>query len=240
LSFNYAYSDQEYFDVNTAYENTRTYRGAIAYVHSPKPRPIEPFAGIGFVSKSKWLKLIKDFNVNMGFKQISMRTSIDRMYLERLVRPNPDIETLPPRTYNKNFNWNSQYGFRYDLTKTLKLDFNANNLAFIGETPGRVNAKDRDDYSLWKDSVMSSIKSFGEVTRYDHTIGLTYTLPLDKLPITDWVTVNTGYTAGYQWDRAPLTQDTLGAVVQNSQNLSVNGQLNFVSLYNKAPTHQHP
>ncbi|MBK8531365.1 MAG: cell surface protein SprA [Flavobacteriales bacterium] len=235
LSFNYAYSDQEYFDVNTAYENTRTYRGAIAYVHSPKPRPIEPFAGIGFVSKSKWLKLFKDFNVNMGFKQISMRTSIDRMYLERLVRPNPDIETLPPRpTYNKNFNWNSQYGFRYDLTKTLKLDFNANNLAFIGETPGRVNAKDRDDYSLWKDSVMSSIKSFGEVTRYDHTIGLTYTLPLDKLPITDWVTVNTGYTAGYQWDRAPLTQDTLGAVVQNSQNLSVNGQLNFVSLYNKS------
>jgi len=57
---------------------------------------------------------------------------------------------------------------------------------------------------------------------------------LDKFPLTDWMTVNTGYTAGYQWDRAPLTQDTLGAVVQNSQNISVNGQLNFVNLYNKS------
>jgi len=235
LSLTYSYGDQEYYDINTAYENTRTYRGSLGYTHSPKPRPIEPFAGIGFISKSKWLKLIKDFNVNMGLKQITMRTSVDRMYMERLVRANPDIESLPPRpTYNKNFNWSSQYGFRYDITKSLKLDFNANNLAFIGETPGRVNSKDRDEYSLWKDSVMSSIRSFGEVTRYDHTIAVTYTLPLDKFPLTDWVTVNTGYTAGYQWDRAPLTQDTLGATIQNSQNISVNGQLNFVSLYNKS------
>ena len=235
LSLNYAYGDQEYHDVNTAYENTRTYRGSIAYIHNPKPRPIEPFAGIGFVSKSKWLKLVKDFNVNMGFKQITMRTAVDRSYLERLVRPNPDIVTLAPRpTYNKNFNWNSQYGFRYDITKALKVDFNVNNMAFIGETPGRVNAKTKDEYALWKDSVLTSLSNWGEPSHYDHTIGITYTLPLDKFPLTDWVTVNTGYTAGYQWDRAPLTQDSLGAMIQNSQNISVNGQLNFVNLYNKS------
>ena len=235
LNFSYAYSDQEYYDINTEFEHTKTYRGSVAYLHNPKPRPIEPFAGIGLVGKSKWLKLIKDFNFNMGFKQISMRTSVDRMYLERLIRPNPDIESLPQRpTYNKNFNWNSQYGFRYDITKALKVDFNANNLAFIGETPGRVDPKYKDEYSLWKDSVLSSIGNFGEVTRYDHIINATYTLPLDKLPLTDWITANTSYTAGYQWDRAPLTQDTLGHTIQNSQNISINGQFNFVSLYNKS------
>ena len=235
FNISYAYSDQEYYDINTAVENTRTYRGSIAYLHNPKPRPFEPFAGVGLVNKSKWLKLVKDFNVNMGFKQISMRTSVDRMYLERLIRPNPDIESLPQRpTYNKNFNWNSQYGFRYDITRALKLDFNANNLAFIGETPGRVDPKYRDEYQLWKDSVLSSVGNFGEVTRYDHIINLTYTLPLDKFPLTDWITANTSYTAGYQWDRAPLTQDTLGHVIQNSQNISVNGQFNFVNLYNKS------
>ncbi len=91
LNFSYAYSDQEYYDINTAFEHTRTYRGSVAYLHNPKPRPIEPFAGIGLVGKSKWLKLVKDFNINAGFKQISMRTSMDRMYLERLIRPNPDL-----------------------------------------------------------------------------------------------------------------------------------------------------
>ena len=156
--------------------------------------------------------------------------------MERLVRPNPDIESLPPNpTYNKNFNWNSQYGFRYEITKSLKLDYNANNSAIIGEPPGRVDPKVRGEYAMWKDSVLSSIENWGFVTGYDHTVNLTYQLPLDKFPLTDWITTNTSYGAGYQWDRAPIRQDTLGHTIQNSQNLSVNGQLNFVNLYNTIP-----
>jgi hypothetical protein len=57
---------------------------------------MSPFENVGFVGKSKWLKLIKDFNFNLGFKQLTARTCMDRMYLERLIRPNPDIESLPP------------------------------------------------------------------------------------------------------------------------------------------------
>jgi hypothetical protein len=35
-----------------------------------------------------------------------------------LIRPNPDIESLPPQaTYNKTFSWVSQYGFRYEITR---------------------------------------------------------------------------------------------------------------------------
>ncbi|MBP7513457.1 MAG: cell surface protein SprA [Flavobacteriales bacterium] len=234
LSLSYAYGDQEYHDVTTAYENTRTYRGSLAWQHNPKPIAIKPFEGVGFIGKSKWTKLIKDFNVNLGFKQLTARTAIDRTYLERLVRANPDIEGLPPvPTYNKTFTWQTQYGFRYEITKALKVDFNANRNAIIGEPPGRVNAKDKPNYELWKDSVMQSIGKFGLPTQYDHTVNVTYTLPLDKLPITDWVTVNTTYGAGYKWDRAPLSQDSIGNTIQNSRTISINGQLNFVNLYNK-------
>ena len=234
LSLSYAYGDQEYHDVTTQYENTRTYRGSLAWQHNPKPIAIKPFEGVGFIGKSKWTKLIKDFNVNLGFKQLTARTAIDRTYLERLVRANPDLEGLPPvPTYNKTFTWQTQYGFRYEITKNLKVDFNANRNSIIGEPPGRVNAKDRDNYQLWKDSVMQSIGKFGLPTQYDHTVNVTYTLPLDKLPLTDWITVNTTYGAGYKWDRAPLSQDSIGNTIQNSRTVSVNGQLNFVNLYNK-------
>ncbi|MCB0795278.1 MAG: cell surface protein SprA, partial [Flavobacteriales bacterium] len=235
LSVSYAYSDMEFRDINTEFDNNTTHRGSIAYTHAPRPIPVKPFENIGFISKSKWLKLIKEFNFNVGFKQINLRTAIDRSYSERLIRPNPDIESLPLLpTYNKNFNWNSQYGFRYEITKSLKLDFNANNNAVIGETPGRVDPKFQDEYQLWKDSVLTSLQNWGETTGYDHTVNLTYQLPLDKFPLTDWITANTAYTAGYQWDRAPFQQDTLGHVIQNSQNISVNGQFNFVNLYNKS------
>ena len=235
FAVSYAYSDREFHDINTAYENERSYRGSITYNHAPKPKLVKPFENIGFISNSSWLKLIKEFNFYLGLKQLNLRTSVDRTYLERLIRPNPDIETLPQRpTYNKTFNWNSQYGFRYEITKSLKLDFNANNNAVIGETPGIVNPKYQDTYEAWKDSVLSSIRNWGEVTGYNHTVNLTYQLPLDKFPLTDWITANTTYTAGYQWDRAPFQQDSLGATIQNSQNIALNGQFNFVNLYNKS------
>ncbi len=234
FGLSYAYSDQEFHDVNTQYENTRTFRGSLTYQHNPKPRPIKPFENVAFIGNSKWLKLIKDFNFNLGFKQITARTAIDRTYLERLIRPNPDIESLPPApTYNKTFNWTNQYGFRYELTKSLKLDFNANNNSIIGEPAGRVNTSDRPQYDVWKDSVLTSLSKFGETTTYDHMVNLTYTLPLDKLPLTDWITANATYGAGYKWDRAPLTQDSIGNTIQNSRNINLNGQFNFVSLYNK-------
>lgn len=235
FTLSYAYSDQEYHDVNTQYENLRTYRGSLAYIHSPKARAIKPFESITFLGKSKWVRLVKDFNLNFGFKQITARTSVDRSYLERLIRPNPDIVSLPPMpTYTKTFNWQSQYGFRYDISKNLKVDFNVNNNAIIGEPQGQVNSKVRDEYQLWKDSVLSNIRRFGETTSYDHTANVTYTLPFDKLPLTDWITANTTYGASYRWDRAPLTQDSLGHTIQNSRTLNLTGQFNFVTLYNKS------
>ncbi|MBV6403341.1 MAG: hypothetical protein GFGODING_00079 [Flavobacteriales bacterium] len=234
LSLTYSYADQEYHDVSTEFDNTVTHRGAIAYVHNPKTREVKPFANISLINKSKWLKLFKEFNFNLGFKQLSLRSSIDRSYNERLIRANPDIASLPPRpTYNKTFNWNSQYGFRYEITRSLKVDFSANNNAILGEPPGRVDPKVKGEYEVWKDSVLTSLSQWGETTGYDHTVNVTYALPFDKLPLTDWITSNAAYAAGYQWDRAPFSQDTLGAVIQNSQNVSINGQLNFVSLYNK-------
>ncbi|MBS1546197.1 MAG: cell surface protein SprA, partial [Bacteroidetes bacterium] len=86
---------------------------------------------------------------------------------------------------------------------------------------------------LWKDSVLTSLRHFGETTTYNHTANITYTLPLDKLPATDWITATATYGAGYQWDRAPLTQDSVGNTIQNSRNINLNGQFNFVNLYNK-------
>lgn len=234
FGLSYAYGDQEFHDVNTQYENTRTYRGSLSYQHNPRPRPVKPFENVSFIGKSKWLRLVKDFNFNLGFKQITARTAIDRTYLERLVRPNPDIESLPPApTYNKTFDWTNQYGFRYEITKNLKVDFNANNNSIIGEPTGRVNSDDRDQYKIWKDSVLTSLRRFGETTTYDHMVNFTYTLPLDKLPLTDWITANATYGAGYKWDRAPLTQDSIGNTIQNSRNINLTGQFNFVNLYNK-------
>lgn len=232
LSASYGYNDLKHRDVNIEYNNNKNHNVGLAYNHNPKPKLIKPFENL---SNSDWLKLITEFNFYTGLKQVNFRTDINRSYTERLIRQNNEFVSLPSQpTYTKQFNWNSSYGFRWELTKSLKVDFSANNNAIITEPDGKVDRDDRESYETWRDSIWQSIKQFGEATNYNHNITVNYQLPLDKLPLLDWLSVNTTYTAGYQWDRAPLTQDSLGHTIQNSQNIALNGQVNFVNIYNKS------
>ena len=142
--------------------------------------------------------------------------------------------------YSKTFNWDRDYDFKYDLTKSLQLDLKAMNRAFINETPGKVDygvfGYDREEAV---DSINHSFSSFGETMNYNHVANVTFKWPTKKLPLTDWITLTTRYTGNFDWTRAPLSlvNDTLnvGNVVQNSRAVAWNTKFNFISLYNKVP-----
>ena len=236
FSLSYSYSETFLRDINTEFNNSKNYHGGLTYNYNPKPLAIKPFSKLPLVKNSNWLKLIKDVNFNLGPKQFSFRTDVDRTYNESQARNNIEGFDFPPiAQFNKTFNWTRIYDLKYDLTKSLKLDFNANNKAIIDEPQGRVDKRYEDEYQAFKDTVWASIKNFGETTDYNHRVNLTYNLPLDKFPLTDWISVNTRYSGNYNWLRAPFSQDSLGHTIQNSRQISVNGQLNFVNLYNKIP-----
>jgi cell surface protein SprA len=236
FSASYSYSEITAYDINTEFNNTRNYHGGLTYNFAPKPKTFSPFASVGFINKSKWFKLVKDFNVNLGPKQFSFRTDVDRTYNEFQARNNSTSFNFPPQSqYTKTFNWTRVYDLKYDLTKSLRVNFSANNRAIIGEPAGIVDRED-DSYADLKEEVWGNIENFGETTNYNHTFNVSYKLPLDKLPLTNWLTVNTGYAGTYDWQRAPFAQDSLLAnTIQNSRNMNVNGQVNMLNLYNKVP-----
>jgi cell surface protein SprA len=51
----------------------------------------------------------------------------------------------------------------------------------------------------------------------------------------DWVTASAAYKANYQFTRRPFAADSLGNTLTNGNTKSLNGQLNFITLYNKIP-----
>lgn len=234
LSVTYSYNEIFMRSANVQHNTTRNHRGSLMYNFANQPTNWKPFAKSKFFRSSPFLALIKDFNINLGPKQLGFRTDVDRSYNEMLLRNNTQIANFPqPELYTKTFNWLRTYDFQYDITSKLRFTFNANNRAVVGETPGRVNREFQDEYSLWRDSVWSSVQNFGETMDYNHVFNLSYKLPLDKLPLTDWMTSDVRYTGTYNWQRAPLAQDTLGNSIQNSMNFSINHQFNFLTLYNK-------
>lgn len=234
LAISYSHNKLDHRDYNTEYDNNFNWKAGLNYVYNPKELSWKPFSKAKAFRTSKWLRLIKDFNIGLIPKQLTFRTDISRSYTEKLLRSNADLGIEIPQTaqYTKTFNWVRDYNLKYDFSRNLRFDYSATNQSLINEMDGRLD-KNADTWDAYRDTIWTSITNFGENQNFNQRFGVNYTLPLDKLPLTDWISATANYTASYEWQRAPLSQDTLGNTIQNSNNLSLNGQVNMLNLYNK-------
>jgi cell surface protein SprA len=94
-----------------------------------------------------------------------------------------------------------------------------------------------DQYSAWKDSVKTSLRHFGTPLDYNQSFKLSYQLPLNLIPIFDWVNADANYTSTYRWIRGTDLDDgtSLGNTISNSRDLNINGAFNMERLYNQIP-----
>lgn len=245
-SASYGYNELYKRDINTDHDLTQTYRGGLTYNFSAKPLLIEPFKKNDFLKKSKWFGLVKDFNFYLGPRSLGFNTELSRMYNERQNR-NALVPTFIFRpTYLKNFTWVRNYDLKYDISKNIKFSFAARNNSIILEPNGIIdpNAENGTDayvnYQKYRENLRGAFLGTGGdnplgglTLNYGHNYDFSYKIPLDKLPLTDWMSANVSMRSSYDWQRAPLSIPELGNTIQNSRNFTVNGQLNMVSLYNK-------
>ncbi len=62
-------------------------------------------------------------------------------------------------TYNKYFTWNRSYEMKYDLMRSLKLDFSVNQQANIDEPAGKLDKSD-PFYRDKMDTIWSNVWDF--------------------------------------------------------------------------------
>ncbi len=234
-NFTLSYSKVEDYirNINTEENRTKIFRGALTYNFNTRPKNIKPFSKLK-IGKSPYARLIKDINFYTMPKSFSFRSDLDRMYNVTLLRNVNNSYMLIEPTYNKYFNWNKSYELKYDITRTLKVDFSARNQASIDEPAGRMDR----DYAYFKqnrDTVWNNFWKGGRPTMYHHDVSVNYQLPLNKIPLTNFLSLNTRYSANFDWTAAPLALSDLGNNIQNSNNVQYNGQINLSTLYNKVP-----
>lgn len=238
FSFSYSHSHRHTSGETTIFENEDNWRGAMNYSYTPVYKPWEPFKKL-IKSKSKWFDILKRFGLNWLPQNITFDTEMIRNYYELQER---DMENLAgsqlPLTFSEQFLWNREFSLRWDLTKNLHMNFSSATHAEIEEPYTPVN-KDLypDQYTAWKDSVWTSIKDFGTPLDYNQAFTLSYKLPLNLIPIFDWVTADANYNATYNWTRGTDLEDgtSLGNVISNNRTLNLNGSFNFEKLYNHIP-----
>jgi cell surface protein SprA len=226
FDLSYAYNRQ--FKRNPLIEGDEltNHKLGLGYTYNIKSKPIEPFRNL-IRSKSKWFNLIKDFNFNPLPANFTFRTDLNKIMDETQVRNVGDALFPIQPTYYKNFTWMRDYNLRWELTRSLSFDYHATNQSRVDEPYGRADNKEKRD-TLW-----DNFKSFGRNTYYTQSFNTSYNLPLQKVPILDWTSLRTTYGANYNWTAASQLARSLGNTIGNTQNIQVNGELDFRQLYNK-------
>ena len=239
FSFSYSHSHNHSQGETTVYENEDQWRGSLNYSYTPVYKAWEPFKKPFAKNKSKWLDILKRFGLNWLPQNISFNTDMTRYYHELQERDMEDVGgSQLPVSFSSQFLWNREFSIRWDLTKNLHMNFSSGTHAEIEEPYFQIN-KDLypTEYAAWKDSVWASIKHLGTPLDYGQNFTASYQLPLNLIPIFDWVNADASFKSSYKWLRGTADEDgkSYGNTITNDRHLTINGTFSLEKLYNHIP-----
>jgi cell surface protein SprA len=206
-------------------------RGGLGYTYNVASTYIEPFKRLLTKRKSNWYNLIRDFNFNPKPSLLSFRADVNRQFgffIPRIV--NTDGSGKVDRvdtTYDKYFTFDRFYNMRWDLSRSLNIDFSATNNARVDEPYGLLDTREK------KDTVKRNFFDGGRNTLYTQKATASYVFPLSKFPLTDWINARYSYTTTYNWIGASRLAISLGNTLENSQENTINGEFDLTRLYSK-------
>ena len=207
-----------------------SHRGGIMYAYAGTSKPIEPFKGIK--SDYPLLRWIKEINFSPLPNSITVRADMDRNFVKTQLR-NADLTTdgVAPM-FEKYWMFTRQYNLGWNLTKSVIVNYAANARAIIDEPQGDIDTQAK------KDSVWRSIKSLGRTKNFDQNFSAVWRLPLNKSPLTDWMSAEYSHKFGYQYlassyDSRDSLDVPLGNLIKNTRERGINGKIDFVALYNR-------
>ena len=228
LDLSYSYSELIQRDEDLELNNEYIHNGEIGYTFSTNPKNYRPFNKVKWM-KSKWLQIIRDFNITPMPKNVTVRTGIRRELQEFKYRPKSQGNIIVDTSFVKSFNWSRNYAFNWDIFQSLKLEYRADASARIDEPDGLIDTRTE------KDSVWRCVGRGGRTTDFRQNFSGTYQIPINKIPLFKWITASVRYNSSYTYTASALSLSYLGNTIQNSNSLQGNGSVNFVTLYNTIP-----
>ena len=217
-------------------------RGSFNYSYNFKPTPWEPFKNVQALDKVKFLKELNFYYLPQSW---AFNTTMHRTYTHMKMR-DFNMEAVGGAdmdlTFSKDFTWDRNFDFKYDLTKNIKFTFQTAMNSTVDEgyyTPEIIRdyAFTNDYYEAWKDTIQRSLASFGTPYTYQQLFSASWNVPFNRIPYLEALTANGSYNATYNWNRTiQSTQSVanLGNVVSSTRAWQVDGGLNFETLYGKS------
>ncbi|MFH4964616.1 cell surface protein SprA [Gaetbulibacter sp. M235] len=239
LTFNYSYNKVEHRDFEIEKSVNKNLRAGANYAYNFNPITIEPFKKNDSLFTGKYWKILKDFNFNLLPTSFTVNTDINRQFNSQKFRDtelggnNIGIEEL----FRRNYTFDFQYTINFNLTKALQLNFSASNNNIVRNyfKDGIINGEQDPTLDVW-----DGFFDFGDPNRQFQQLGITYELPLNKIPTFSFINATYQYSGDFQWQKGSdlygnleldgQTYD-LGNTIQNANTHNLNTTLDMNKLY---------
>ncbi|WP_044032439.1 cell surface protein SprA [Flavobacterium branchiophilum] len=234
LTLSYSYNQTEHHDYEIESLVNQQVKTTVDYSYTFQPKAIEPFKKVKML-KSSYLKLLQDFNFNYLPSNINFSSNILRQYNKQQFRQ-VDVNGigLDP-LYRRNYTFNYQYGFNYNLTKALKLNFTASSNNIVR------NFSDENKIADPNNTIWTDYWNIGDPNQHNQQLTVNYELPLNKIPFLAFIKSSYTYTGTYSWQRASDAMASfeaadgqvynLGNTIQNSAAHKLNVDFNMDTFY---------
>ncbi|MEP1488134.1 MAG: cell surface protein SprA [Algibacter sp.] len=239
LTFNYSYNKIEHRDFEIENSTDKTLRAGVNYAFNFNPIAIEPFKKNDSIFKGKYWKFLKEFNFNLLPTSFTVNTEMNRQFNKQKFRDidlggdNIAIEEL----FKRNYTFDFQYTINYNLTKSLQFNFTAanNNIVRNYFKDNIINGEQDPSLDVW-----DGFLDFGDPNRQNQDLGVTYTLPLNKIPTFSFIDATYQYSGNFQWQKGSdlygeieLDGNTydLGNTIQNANTHNINATLDMKKFY---------
>ncbi|WP_395065067.1 cell surface protein SprA [Flavobacterium sp.] len=235
LTLSYSYNQVDRHNYELENYTDQQVNTTADYTFAFQPKPLEPFKKVKTFKKSSYWKLLSDFNFNYLPTNVSFSSNITRQFNKQQFRL-VDVEGIGlDALYQRNFLFNYQYGFNYNLTKALKINFSATSNNIVRNYLDENNDPD-NSYTIWTD-----YWNIGSSNLHNQQITVNYDLPINKIPFLSFVKSAYTYTGNYSWQRSSLALSSitdlngmeynLGNTIQNSGAHKLNTQFNMDTFY---------
>ncbi|MDI9337137.1 MAG: cell surface protein SprA [Alphaproteobacteria bacterium] len=226
----YSYAQINHTNATIARDYLEKHVVSFGYTYAVTPKYIQPFKKL-IPQKMKAFALFHELNFNFIPSNITYRINMNRQYGEfvpRIINSfGGDVERVDT-TYNKFFTVDQSFNLKFNLTKSITLDFTSSAKSLIDEPEGRINSR------IKTDSLLKNLVKLGRTTLYNQRFNARYNLPLKYIPFLFWVNANYTYSANFEWLGASANALDLGHTLSNDNQQAVNTQFNFEQLYGKS------
>ena len=238
FTFNYAYNQMDHHDFEIENQNEQNIRTGALYSYSAEPYYVSPFKANNYINKNKYLKWLSELNLNLLPANIRFATNINRSFSKQRFREiyeqgvNANDQIPLPELQQRNYLFDWQYGVNYNLTKSLRVSYDASNSNIVRNYYKYENGEQliNKELSIWND-----FWNTGKPDHFMSSLKVNYELPLDKIPYLSFIKASYSYTGDFDWRRGSdaLTQVANHQIntIQNAQNHNFTANMTFDKFY---------